>query len=246
MRIQLLGALTSLLFLVSSNVSAGPSISIGSMYDVLKNDEQSQSKRIYNNGDSTAFVRVDVLEIDPNNKGAESRVETLKDNALVKERLLVTPMRLIIPPAGFQSVRMLWSGERTKERYFRVRFTPVLPQQNDAFNLNEEEIANYRQETIKAGVNVLAGYGTIMIVQPQQPQFSTSVDKKGTGIEISNRGNATVVVEDIRQCKRKNVDCTASSRAFILPGRSHTIENASGQVTTFSLQEGKSKRAMEI
>lgn len=126
---------------------------------------------------------MDVLEIDINNKGKESHIETLKDNALVKERLLVTPMRLIIPPAGFQSVRMLWSGERDRERYFRIRFTPVIPQQNDQFNLSEEDIAQYRKETIKAGVNVLAGYGTIMIVHPENrhsplPLIKNRTDRK--------------------------------------------------------------------
>ncbi|MDN7225643.1 hypothetical protein QZL56_21120, partial [Providencia stuartii] len=74
----------------------------------------------------------DVLEITPGDKGIsiESSQKTINGNKLEKDRLIVSPLRLIIPPSGFQSVRMIWPGEREKERYFRVRFTPVLPQEN--------------------------------------------------------------------------------------------------------------------
>lgn len=217
MRNTLLSTIASLFILTAAPVNAGPLISIGSMYDMLPSDQQNLSKRIYNNGDNTAFVRVDVLEIDPKMTGKESAVQTLKDDALVKDRLLVTPMRLIIPPTSFQSVRMLWTGERSKERYFRVRFTPVMPQKNDGFDLDEDAITAYQKETINAGVNILAGYGTIMVVQPESPRFDTQITPKTRAVEITNKGNATVVIENLRQCNAKKAECSTASRTFILP-----------------------------
>ncbi|MDF7340165.1 hypothetical protein NFG14_18585, partial [Proteus mirabilis] len=52
--------------------------------------------------------------------------------------------RLIIPPSGFQTVRILWSGARDKERYFRIRLTPVLPEENDGFGMSKDEITQYK------------------------------------------------------------------------------------------------------
>lgn len=77
------------------------------------------TKRIYNTGDSTAFVRVEILEIHPErqDKNNELPQKEVSGKTLERERLIVTPQRLIIPPSGFQSVRMLWPGERNSERY---------------------------------------------------------------------------------------------------------------------------------
>ncbi|WP_187433172.1 hypothetical protein, partial [Serratia marcescens] len=145
--------------------------------------------------------------------------KALKDAELVKDRLLVTPMRMIIPPGNFQTSRILWSGQRDVEQYYRVRYTPVLPAINDGFGLNDIEIKDYRNKTVQAGVNVLAGYGTIVIVQPDNPAFDTKITQQINGVEIVNMGNATIVAEDIKSCSAKMSQCDAAARAFILPGR---------------------------
>lgn len=48
---------------MSLNVAAAPAIGIGSMYDLLMPGENNLVKKVYNSGDSTAFVRVDMLEV---------------------------------------------------------------------------------------------------------------------------------------------------------------------------------------
>lgn len=216
------------------------------MYDVLTPDMQSMTKRIYNTGDSTAFVRVDLLEINPGNKGAEEVPQKeLSGTTLERDRLIITPQRLIIPPAGFQTVRALWPGERSRERYFRVRFVPVMPESDDGFGLDKKAVDEYRQDTLQAGLNVLTGYGTIMIIQPDRPVFDTLVsDTAADSITIRNNGNATVSLDNIRQCKIANTDCEAVSRAFILPGRSHIMQRKAGYKTNFTLIEGNNKQAL--
>jgi P pilus assembly chaperone PapD len=226
---------------------ATPVIGIGSMYDVLTPGMQSMTKRIYNTGDSTAFVRVELLEIKPgSNKGEEEIPQKeLSGTTLERNRLIVTPLRLIIPPAGFQTVRILWPGERGRERYFRVRFTPVMPEADDSFGLDKTAVSEYRQNTLHAGLNVLTGYGTIVIVQPDKPQFNTEIDSTGmAGITVKNSGNATVSLDNVRQCKTANTDCGAVTREFILPGRTHTVEKKAGYKTNFTLIEGNSKRVL--
>lgn len=88
--------------LLSTGVLATPVLGIGSMYDVITPDSQSMTKRIYNTGTSTAFSRVDVLEIDPTKtKGtAETPQREIISDNINKNRLIVTPSRLIIPPGG--------------------------------------------------------------------------------------------------------------------------------------------------
>ncbi|MEQ5223493.1 hypothetical protein ABN242_15880, partial [Providencia alcalifaciens] len=48
--------------LISSYSLSSPVIGIGSMYDIFNPDSKNITKRVYNTGTSTAFVRVDVLE----------------------------------------------------------------------------------------------------------------------------------------------------------------------------------------
>jgi len=113
---------------LSFNAIASPAIGIGSMYDLLMPGENNLVKKVYNSGDSTAFVRVDILEIRLDGQGGEQELvpQKMDGDALNKNRLIATPQRMIIPPSEFQSVRLLWPGNREKERYYRVRFTPVM------------------------------------------------------------------------------------------------------------------------
>lgn len=125
---------------ITTSVYASPSIGIGSMYDFFTPETQSLTERVYNIGKSTAFVRVEILEIDvaPKMNQRESKPKEVEAGSLTQERLIVSPLRLIIPPSGFQTVRILWPGARDKERYFRIRFTPVLPEENDGFGMNKD------------------------------------------------------------------------------------------------------------
>lgn len=235
-------------FAAMSPATATPVIGIGSMYDVLMPDTQNMTKRIYNTGDSTAFVRVEILEVNPGIKNAqeESPQKELSGNSLEKNRLIVTPLRLIIPPGGFQAVRILWPGERDKERYFRVRFTPVMPEESDGFGLSKNAASEYRKTTLRAGLNVLTGYGTIVIVQPGKPVFNTVMDSASAAeVRVRNNGNATISLDNIRQCKSANTDCSTATREFILPGRTYIVKKKAGFKTNFTLIEGNNKRELE-
>lgn len=233
-------------FLISSYSLSSPVIGIGSMYDVFTPDSKNITKRVYNTGTSTAFVRVDVLEINPGNKNISIELpkKTVDGNELEKNRLIVSPLRLIIPPSGFQSVRMIWPGERDKERYFRVRFTPVLPQENDGFEMSKDAIEKYKKENLNVGVNVLTGYGSIVIVQPEKPFFNTIMSEKNSYIEVINKGDSTIVLEDIRYCELNAVDCDASTRQFVLPGKMVNLEKKSGSKVSFTLVEGNKKKPL--
>lgn len=237
------------LVLKISSVLAVPSIGIGSMYDILTPEKQAINKRIYNTGASTAFVRIDLLEININNKEKikETPVRELSGNFLEKERLIVTPLRMIIPPLGFQLIRFMWPGDRATEKYYRVRFTPVLPEIGDGFGLNEKEISQYREKTLSVGLNVMAGYGTLVIIQPSKPRFDTQIGTRAPDfISIMNNGNATIALENIRNCNSADTDCSSATRQFLLPGQTKQIARAKGLKTSFTLIEGERQKKLRF
>ncbi|MFL7853353.1 hypothetical protein AAD046_19265 [Providencia rettgeri] len=236
--------LTLLLMSITITVCASPSIGIGSMYDVFTPETQSLTKRVYNTGTSTAFVRVEVLEIDvtPKMNQRESTQKEVDAGSLTQERLIVSPLRLIIPPSGFQTVRILWSGARDKERYFRIRFTPVLPEENDGFGMSKDEITQYKKNALEAGINVLTGYGSVVVMQPEKSLFNTVIDDRNKQIAIVNKGNATIILDNIRYCENAKSHCENKSREIILPGREFILQKKQNNKITFTLIEGdKSK-----
>ncbi|WP_260200119.1 hypothetical protein [Candidatus Regiella insecticola] len=86
-------------FLFTGAAYAGPMINIGSMYDMMMSGEKTFSKRVYNGGDTTAFVRIDILQMVVDAKGSlDTPIKQVNDGQLNKEMLVATPQRLIIPP----------------------------------------------------------------------------------------------------------------------------------------------------
>jgi hypothetical protein len=67
----------------SSSVSAGPQINVGTVYDYLDSDKSTYLKRVFNSGDSTAFVKVNILEIvyDADGSHREIPLETRADGS---------------------------------------------------------------------------------------------------------------------------------------------------------------------
>lgn len=121
------------LLLLSLTAQAGPAINVGVVYDYLEGDRSSYLKRVYNGGTSTAFIKVNVLEIVYNADGTSREVPVAsmtdaKGAATNRDGLMASPARLIVPAGGRQGTRLLYMGQRDKERYFRVRFIPVVPE----------------------------------------------------------------------------------------------------------------------
>ncbi|OIN53165.1 pilus assembly protein [Pseudomonas costantinii] len=226
---------------------AGPQINVGTMYDYLDGDKGSFLKRVFNGGDSTAFVKINVLEIVYNSDGVPEEVPLKSQSELsTRDGLMASPARLIVPANGMQGARLLFMGPRDKERYFRVRFVPVIPEKEDQFAVPEEERQNY-EKTLSAGVNVLAGYGTIFFVRPGNTQFNTKTSSDGINYVMRNEGNSVVIVDEFEDCPiGKDVECKATTKHHILPGRSFQFDKQAGREYRFNLIEGATKKAVAI
>lgn len=236
----------ALAIITAQSQAAAPSINIGNLYDYMEGSQKTQLKRVYNGGDATAFVRVTVNEIvyDANNVATE--IDAGEVMASTKaDTLIVSPARLIIPAQGVQSARLLFMGNRDKERYFRVRYVPVLPEAGDAFNVSEAEAQAYA-ETVSAGVNLLAGYGTIVFVHPEKSEFDTQVVQKDDSFTIINNGNTSIVLDFVTDCTPNGLECERPTKVHIRPGKQHLFDKKAGRLHKMELLEGDKSRKIEV
>jgi P pilus assembly chaperone PapD len=233
--------------LFTQTAHAGPSINIGTVYDYLDGDKSTFLKRVYNGGDSTAFVKVNILEILYDADG-KSREVPLQSNADGKSRdgLMASPARLIVPASGMQGTRLLYMGERDKERYFRVRFVPVVPEKEDEFAVSGEEREEYKK-ALSAGVTVLAGYGAVFFVRPKDPRYASVIENEAARYRIRNTGNTVVVIDEFKDCAVKNdQDCQPTTKHHILAGRNFEFEKQAGREYRFTLVEGESRKKLDV
>ncbi|NSX21782.1 molecular chaperone [Pseudomonas putida] len=220
---------------------ATPELNVGGLYDYLDGDRSTLLKRVRNSGDSTAFVKVSVAELVYDDAGVAHEIDT--DGLALEQRgLVASPARLIVPAHGMQAVRLLYRGPRDQERYFRLRFMPVLPELGDGFAVDEQEAAQYR-DGLRAGVNLLAGYGSLLFVRPAQAQYQTAVQREAGVLKVANQGNATVVLDHFRQCRAPGQECEPATKHHLLPGRSRQFPGDASRMHQFELYEGQLRSA---
>ncbi|WP_337883854.1 hypothetical protein [Chromobacterium haemolyticum] len=227
--------------------TAAPAIHIGAMYDYFDAGKSTLLKRVRNSGTSTAFVKVSVAEIvyGSNGKPEEKPMSTEKLAQGELNGLVASPARLIVPAGGMQASRLLYMGPRDQERYYRVRFTPVLPDKQEQFAVSDSEAESYKSE-MSAGVQVLTGYGGIVIVRPQQPHYDTLLQNEATTYTVRNQGNSTVVLDVFYDCAALLKDCGSPSKHHVRPGSSKTFSKAAGRSYKFELIEGANKREVQF
>lgn len=236
-----------MVFAGSMTAYAGPSINVGVVYDYLDGDKSTYLKRVFNSGDSTAFVKVNVLEIvyDADGTSRELPVKNQAD-ASARDGLMASPARLIVPAGGMQGTRLLYMGERETERYFRVRFIPVVPEKEDEFAVSSEEREDYKK-TLSAGVNVMAGFGTIFFVRPKNSRYDSVIDDSAGTYRIHNNGNTVVLIDEFKNCALKSeTDCEPTTKHHVLAGKTFQFEKKPGRDYRFKLIEGKNKKDLRI
>lgn len=223
---------------------AAPELNVGALYDYLDSGKSTLLKRVRNSGDTTAFVKISVAELVYDANGEPREIDT--DGLSLEQRgLVASPARLIVPAQGMQAVRLLYRGSRDRERYFRLRFVPVLPESGDGFAVNEQEAKQYR-ESLKVGVNLLAGYGSLLFVRPAETRFQTAVQRQGGQLQVVNEGNTTVVLDHFRQCQAAEQGCEPATKHHLLPGRSRQFDGQVGKVHQFELHEGAERKQMVV
>jgi hypothetical protein len=240
------GFLLGVLSVCCLTAQAGPQINVGTVYDYLDADKSTYLKRVFNSGDATAFVKVNVLEIIYGADGVpqEVPVQNAADGAS-RNGVMASPARLIVPAQGMQGTRLLYMGERDRERYFRVRFVPVVPEKEDEFVVSSEEREDYKN-SLSAGVNVMTGFGTIFFVRPKDARFATVINDTEKRYELRNDGNTVLIVDEFKSCSlSKENDCGATTKHHVLAGKTFAFDKEKGREYRFFLIEGSEKKSMK-
>jgi hypothetical protein len=235
-RIACCGIASALFLGWSPAAVAGPDLDPGTFFHYMLPQRSTLQARVRNLGDTAAFVQIQLAEMTFDEKGAPHERE-LRTQDGFDRALLVTPPRMIIPADGSQQVRVIYRGPRTQERYFRVRYVPVMPKANDAFALQPGEARAYA-DAIQAGVGVLKAIGTVIIVGPSEPRYYTRLETTEKRLRILNQGNATVRVGNASYCSIKTDTCKGETTAHIRPGQHLDIPQRAGEVYRFELREG--------
>ena len=228
---------------------ASPAINPGPMFGFLEDGKSAVLKRIYNSGTSTAFVKVVVQEIIYDAKGqpVEQPAKALSALPLAEQNtLLASPARMIIPANGMQSTRLLFMGSRAQERYYRVRFIPVLPSSADSFDQSEDDLQNYKK-TLAAQVTLLTGFGTLLFVRPDKVVFDTRLKDGKETFSVHNAGNSVIALDFVKTCHVEvTTQCSSIAQHYVLPGRTYTFTKEHNKVHSFVLQEGRAERKISF
>lgn len=225
---------------------AAPKIHVGVVYDYMDAGKSTYMKRVFNGGTSTAFVKVNILEMIYNDDGTYREVPLQNQaDATARDGLMASPARLIVPANGTQGTRLLFMGNRDRERYFRVRFVPVVPQTEDEFAVSEQEREAFK-DSLAAGVQILAGYGTVFFVRPAQTRFSSEIHHDARRYALRNNGNSVVVIDEFRDCAANAQDCRPTTKHHVMAGRSFGFDKEPGREYHFSVIEGTETKKVEI
>jgi hypothetical protein len=230
------GLLGMFILLAVKPAMGAPEVHSGALFDYLLPQHATFTKRIRNLGDLTAFVRVETAEIRYDEQGMAREVALTGDT----RDLIASPSRLIIPPGSSRDLRLVFRGARAQERYFRLRFVPVVPHGDDPFGQPEQAQHDYLK-AIEASVGVLKAVGGIVLISPKPSMFATLVQQQGASLSVSNNGNTTIVLEDLTPCQA-NALCPQGRTVHIRPGKVFTYEGEQGQGLSFTLVEGTQRR----
>ncbi|KVT57794.1 hypothetical protein WK55_16580 [Burkholderia ubonensis] len=214
--------------------AGAPKINVGALYDYLPGNTSSIMKPIRNDGDETGFLKVEVKRITFDTQDHMHEVP-LADDGSLENRLIVSPNRLIVPPDGARSTRILYVGKRDQEQYFRVRYLPVEPSRKAGFDVSpdvEKKFAN-------VGVKVLIGYGEFVFVRPTHEHYDTAFQQTPGKLAIVNHGNSTVILDNYRLTETGQDKSAEPSKKFVLPGREMDVSTSVLKDLDFDLIEGE-------
>jgi len=235
------------LFASATTIQAAPTIHVGAMYDYLNTEKSTFLKRIDNSGDSTAFVKISIAEIIMGEDGSMTeQVVPPMTNSVERRGLVASPARLIIPGSGRQTTRLLFLEERDHERYYRVRYVPVVPEKSDEFGLSDAEIGT-AEKALSAGLNVLTGFGTMVIVRPVPTVFDTRLEQLSEHYRVVNQGNSTVVLDEFKDCAiNDETNCKDVFKHHLRPGKTFDFPLVKGRHYRFDLMEADARRPVEV
>lgn len=166
-----------------------------------------QDVKVSNTGDEVMYVEVEVLVVRKPGTPDEERVKVSNPQDM---KLLATPNKLIIPAGGQKLIRIVnLQTSNPRERVYRINVTPIVPPL-------EEETSQLR---------IVVAYQILTIVQPDDPESTLSVNRKGATVSFENKGNTNILLSEGQQCNpRDEEDCRELTSKRLYAGNTWELE----------------------
>lgn len=183
---------------------------------IFEFDAQGSNKQdlwVTNTGAENIYVDISVDEIlNPGSYPMQRR--TLNDP--LNASLLVTPNKLIVGPNNDKKlVRFLVVNQLAdKERVYRVKVIP---------KVGKVSLTKGDSSQKQAGIKILVGYETIVLVAPKNPKPQVSFARNKKKLTISNKGNVNVFINYVEQCT-KDGKCDRANGPRVYANTSVTID----------------------
>ena len=139
------------------------------------------------------YRAVEVFEV--RNPGTDQE-ERVTATAPSMSMLVATPNRLIVPPQGRKTIRLVNREVTDEERIYRVSVTPKLPP---------------LQNPEKTVIRVILAHQLLVIVQPRQPVQNLQVTREDLALSFKNLGNTNVLISEGEQCDSAGNNCVESA-----------------------------------
>jgi|GEM_PF-3385104 len=209
----------------ASDFYAQANVSVQDMVLTFPSKGQRLVQQLRNTGEAPAFVKVDVLEIldphTPNEREKALEISQVPD-------LVATPQRVVIPPKATRGVGLYLKKRWDKDRFFRVRFTPVRPTKEEGFVQGSNKV--------QTGASVGIAWGTLVVVPRANPSYQTELTQDGNIITLNNAGNSFVEIKNPKVCSDKS--CSDDFDFRVMSNESQSLDTKGLKSFSASLVEG--------
>lgn len=181
--------------------------------------------RVSNTSNEIAYLDTHVVEVtyDDNDK----EILTLVEGAQKKNGVIVIPDKGIVPPKTSVMYRVLYTGDTiVGDRYFKVRFVPVISHEPNKKNIGLSEI--------KSGVFIsLASSGYVAVKSNDGKPLLNSRWIPGKGVEIKNVGTSIGLLNNCQLCDSNGINCMTTNQLRVRPNTSKMISVESVESVVF-------------
>ena len=151
--------------------------------------QRLQNIDVLNAGNETLYISADALEV-INPEQRNPKRQALKDPRTAP--LLVTPNRLVLKPGQRKAMRLaLRQAATDKDRVFRVSVIPNLGKVTHKGD----------GKSVNSAIKLVVGYDVLVIARPQGFEPKLQVSRKGKLLKLSNVGNSSVFVRQVKHCQ---------------------------------------------
>lgn len=197
--------LSMLLLVVGGKVYAVPykdcgGIGINGMFDYVYKDQKKNGlnliKRLTNDACKTGYYKIHLIQVEDPFGDDSGRRLSLAD--MMQSKLLLTPQKLVIGPkkVGEVAFRLPEGNKEDQLQFYKIIFEPVTPSKELGFNM--DKVSN---EDVKAGATFTMSIASLVVVEPNHPNYAYEKSFKNQKLNFTNKGNALIFLELNGACK---------------------------------------------